>query len=69
MSNLEIVETQDIIIKMQSGVIRELYGLLLQHISAEEAEELMVTNNINEAARLAAWLDRGGEKDGKHEST
>ena len=35
---LEIVEQQNAIIRIQSGVIDELFLLLMQHISAEEAD-------------------------------
>ena len=35
---LETVERQNAIIRIQSGVIDELFRLLLQHISAEEAD-------------------------------
>ena len=34
---LKVVEQQNAIIRIQSGVIDELFILLMQHISAEEA--------------------------------
>lgn len=53
MSNLaELVERQNGIIRIQSEVIDELFVLLLQHISAEEADNLPVVTKINAAAEL-----------------
>ena len=53
------VEQQNIIIQMQSGVINELFQLLMQHISADEADALPVVQRINEAADLRKWMERG----------
>lgn len=53
MSNqIEIVERQNAIIRIQSGVIDDLFVLLMQHISAEEADRLPVLDKINQAASL-----------------
>lgn len=52
MSLLETVEKLNAIINIQSGVIDELFALLMQHISAEEADKLPVVERINEAAGL-----------------
>ncbi len=53
MSNLaELVERQNGIIRIQSEAIDELFFLLLQHISAEEADNLPVLTKINTAAKL-----------------
>ncbi len=49
---LETVERQNSIIRIQSDVIDELFRLLLQHISAEEADSLPVIQKINTAASL-----------------
>ena len=49
---LEVVERQNAIIRIQSGVIDELFRLLLQHISADEADSLPVIQKINTAASL-----------------
>lgn len=38
MSQLEIVERQNAVIRIQSGIIDELFLLLMQHISVEEAD-------------------------------
>lgn len=56
--NLEIIETQCSIISMQSNIINELFSLLMQHISVQEADELPVIAKINEAARLRETLER-----------
>lgn len=54
---VEIVEKQNAIIKIQSGVIDELFLLLMQHISAEEAGELPCIVRINQAAEIRARID------------
>ena len=51
----ETAERQDEIIRIQSGVIKDLFLLLLEHISAEEADRLPVLERIN----TAAWLREG----------
>lgn len=55
----EAVEKQNAIIQMQSGIINELFQLLMQHISADEADGLPVVARINEAAGLRQWIERG----------
>lgn len=53
MSSLaETVERQNEVIRLQSEVIDELFVLLLQHITAEEAGDLPAIQKINTAARL-----------------
>ena len=59
MSPLETVEKLNAIINIQSGVIDELFSLLMQHISADEADALPVVQRINEAAGLRQWIERG----------
>lgn len=59
MSPLETVEKLNAIIDIQSGVINELFALLMQHISADEADALPVVERINEAAGLRQWVERG----------
>ena len=57
MSDLEIVEKQNAIIQIQSGVIDELFLLLMQHISAEEADALPVIERINQAAEIRREIE------------
>ena len=52
MSPLETVEKLNAIIDIQSGIINELFALLMQHISADEADSLPVIQKINTAASL-----------------
>ena len=59
MSPLETVEKLNAIINIQSGVIDELFSLLMQHISADEADALPVVETINEVAGLRQWIERG----------
>lgn len=55
----EIVEQQNSIISIQSGIINELFQLLGQHIAVEELDRLPVAARINEAARLRAGIGSG----------
>lgn len=51
----DLVRTQEIlteITKLQAEVIDELFLLLMQHVTAEEADHLPVINKINLAAKL-----------------
>lgn len=57
MSDLEIVEKQNAIIQIQSGFIDELFLLLMQHISAEEADALPVIERINQAAEIRREIE------------
>lgn len=53
MNNLaEIVENQNVIISIQSGVIKDLFNLLSQNMTAEEMDTLPQVDKINIAARL-----------------
>ena len=52
MSDLQLVEKLTSVVRIQSEVISELYQLLMQHISAEEADALQVTQKINRAAEI-----------------
>ena len=56
-SLLRIAEAQDSIIRLQSEIIYELFGILLQHISAEEASGLPVVDKINRAAILKEGIE------------
>lgn len=53
---LKIVEQQNAIIRIQSGVIDELFILLMQHISADEADKLPCIDRINLAAQIRAGI-------------
>ena len=57
MSELEIVEKQNAIIRIQSGVIDEVFLLLMQHISAEDADALPVIARINQAAEIRREIE------------
>ncbi len=56
---LKIVEQQNAIIRIQSGVIDELFILLMQHISAAEADALPCIDRINQAAQIRAGIGLG----------
>jgi hypothetical protein len=49
---IDIIDTQNTIIKMQSDIIDELFLLLMQYITVEEVGELDVVKKINEVARV-----------------
>lgn len=57
MSTLDIVDTQNTIIKIQSDAINELFNLLMLHITAEEADKLPVVEKINLAARIRERIE------------
>lgn len=54
---LEVVERQNEIIQIQSGVIDELFILLMQHIGAEEADRLPCLDRINHAAEIRREIE------------
>lgn len=53
---VEVVDLQNEIIQIQSGVIDELFRLLSQHISAAELDTLPVIAEINHAAQIRAEI-------------
>lgn len=53
---LKVVEQQNAVIRIQSGVIDELFLLLMQHISADEADSLPCIARINQAAEIRAEI-------------
>lgn len=57
---LEAFDTLQTIIHLQSNVIDQLFKLVMQYISVEEADKLGILETINEAARLKADLYREG---------
>ncbi len=52
MNAIEVIETQNAIIKLQSDTINELYSILSQHLQAEELDNLQVVEKISTAAKL-----------------
>lgn len=56
-SQVEVVEKQNAVIRIQSDVIDELFLLLMQHISAEDAGALPCIEKINEAARIRQEIE------------
>jgi len=58
MSDVEVVERLNTITRLQASIIDELFLLLMQHITVDEADKLAVVDRINEAARLKADIDR-----------
>ena len=53
----EIIEKQNRIIQIQADVINDLYGLLVQHITVEEAEALPAVAKINLSANIRSTID------------
>lgn len=53
----EIIEKQNRIIQIQADVINDLYGLLMQHITVEEAEALPAVTKINLAANIRSTIE------------
>ena len=56
MTILQIMERQNEIIRLQADSINELFKLLIEHISVEEADSLPVLKKINLAAELRAEI-------------
>ena len=52
----ETIEKMSSIINIQQKAIEELFQLLMQHISAEEADKLSVVKEINLAAEIRAEI-------------
>lgn len=57
LDQVEVVETLNTIISIQSGVINELFLLLSQYVAMEELENIAVVERINTAARLRQDLE------------
>ena len=57
LNQVEIVEKQNAIIRIQSDVIDELFLLLMQHVSADEVDRLPCVERINEAARIRREIE------------
>jgi hypothetical protein len=49
---IDIIDTQNTIIKMQSDIIDELFLLPMQYITVEEVDGLDIVKKINEVARV-----------------
>ena len=60
MNDINIIETLNAIIRLQSTIIDELFVLLAQHITVDELDKLPVIDKINEAAKLGVDVDLGG---------
>ncbi len=52
LSSIEIIDTQNTIIKMQSEIIYDLLGLLKQYVSVEELDNIPTIKKINDVARM-----------------
>jgi hypothetical protein len=52
LSSIEIIDTQNTIIKMQSEIIYDLFGLLKQYVSVEELDNIPAMKKINDVARM-----------------
>lgn len=53
---LKVVEQQNVIIRIQSGVMEGLFLLFMQHISADKAGILPCIDRINQAAEIRAGI-------------
>lgn len=57
MTPLEVIERQNEIIRLQADSINELFRLLIEHITVEEADKLPVLKKINLAAEIKAEIE------------
>ena len=53
---LQLVEALGTITRLQADVITDLYGLLLQHITAEEADGLPCMAKLKQADAIRAGI-------------
>ena len=58
MTQIEIVEAQNAIIRMQSEIIDDIFLLLSQHISVEELDHMPCIEKINTIAGLKKDIDK-----------
>lgn len=58
LSSIEIIDTQNTIIKMQSEIIYDLFGLLKQYVSAEELDNIPTIKKINDVARVNEEIEQ-----------
>lgn len=56
MTSVEIIEKQNEIIRTQSEAIDDLFRMLIQHITVEEADTLPALEKMNHAAKLRKEL-------------
>lgn len=54
---VKVIDTQCSVIRMQSDIINELFTLLMQHITAEEADALPVVQKINTVAAIRQEIE------------
>lgn len=57
MNNLEIIETQNIIIKIQSEIINDLFLEIMNYKSVEEADNMPLVSKINDVAKLKMKIE------------
>lgn len=57
LSSIEIIDTQNTIIKMQSEIIYDLFGLLKQYVSVEELDNIPAIKKINDVARMNGEIE------------
>lgn len=57
MSPVEVVEILSTVTRMQADVIDDLFRVLMQHITVEEADALPVVAKINQIAQIRAEID------------
>ncbi len=58
LSSIEIIDTQNTIIKMQSEIIYDLFGLLKQYVSVEELDNIPTIKKINDVARMNEEIEQ-----------
>ncbi len=58
LSSIEIIDTQNTIIKMQSEIIYDLFGLLKQYVSVEELDNIPAIKKINDVARMNREIEQ-----------
>lgn len=53
----EVIAKQNRIIEIQAEAIGDLFSLLMQHITVEEADQLPIVKKINLAAEIRSTIE------------
>ena len=59
----EVIAKQNRIIEIQAEAIGDLFSLLMQHITVEEADQLPTVKKINLAAEIRSTIEGMTEQD------
>ncbi len=61
-SEKETIDTQNIIIRAQSGIISDLLSILSKYLTGEEMDSLPCVSRINNLAKIMGPIGKGAQK-------